>query len=127
MEACLDLAAVVVVDGATLRADRIAARLDEGYLDATTLMEYLIKEGVPQRTGHEIVGHLVGLAERQGCRLADLSDADFAAANPALTPAVKQTLGVANAVAAFRSYGSTAPGEVDKQLARWKTSVSLPA
>ena len=30
VDACLDLAAVVV-DGATLRADRIAARLDEGY------------------------------------------------------------------------------------------------
>ena len=40
-----------------------AARLDEGFLDATTLMEYLIKQGVPQRTGHEIVGRLVGLCE----------------------------------------------------------------
>ena len=67
VEACLELAAVVV-EGATLRADRIAARLDDGFLDATTLMEYLIRQGVPQRTGHEIVGHLVGLCERQGCR-----------------------------------------------------------
>ena len=39
VDACLDLAALVI-DGAQLRADRIAARLDEGYLDATTLMEY---------------------------------------------------------------------------------------
>ncbi|HEX8201758.1 MAG TPA: argininosuccinate lyase, partial [Isosphaeraceae bacterium] len=61
--ACLELAAVVVA-GATLRADRIAARLEEGFLDATTLMEYLIKKGIPQRTGHEIVGRLVGLCER---------------------------------------------------------------
>ena len=125
VDACLDLAAVVV-DGATLRADRIAGRLDEGYLDATTLMEYLIKTGIPQRTGHEIVGHLVGLAERQGCRLADLSDADFLAANPKLTPDVKQTLGVANAVAAFQSYGSTAPGEVEKQLTRWRDILNQP-
>ncbi len=125
VDRCLDLAAVVV-DGATLRADRIAARLDEGYLDATTLMEYLIKAGIPQRTGHEIVGHLVGLAERQGCRLADLSDQDFTAANPKLTPEVKQTLGVANAVAAFRSYGSTAPAEVEKQLARWQGILNHP-
>ncbi len=124
VDACLDLAAVVV-DGATLRAERIAARLDEGYLDATTLMEYLIKQGVPQRTGHEIVGHLVGLAERQGCRLADLSDADFLAANPQLTPEVKQTLGVANAVGAFQSYGSTAPGEVEAQLARWQEALTI--
>ena len=126
VEACLDLAAVVV-DGATLRGDRIAARLDEGYLDATTLMEYLIRAGVPQRTGHEVVGHLVGLAEARGCRLADLPDADLLAANPNLTPDVKATLGVANAVAAFRSYGSTAPDEVEKQLGRWRRLLDADA
>ena len=89
VEACLELAAVVV-DGATLRADRIAARLDDGFLDATTLMEHLIRQGVPQRTGHEIVGKLVGLCERQGCRrLADLPDAEFAKAHPSLAAGVK--------------------------------------
>jgi len=120
VEACLELAAVVV-EGATLRADRIAARLDEGFLDATTLMEHLIRQGVPQRTGHEIVGHLVGLCERQGCRrLADLPDAEFARAHPSLASGVKGLLGVANAIRAFRSHGSTAPDEVAGQLALWK-------
>jgi argininosuccinate lyase len=116
---CLDLAAVVV-EGATLRADRIAERLDEGFLDATTLMEHLIRLGVPQRTGHEVVGRLVALCESRRCRLADLSPADLAAAHPALGPDIAQALGVENAVKAFRSYGSTAPAEVEKQLARWK-------
>ncbi len=119
VDACLDLAAVVV-DGATLRADRIAARLDEGFLDATTLMEHLIARGVPQRTGHEIVGHLVGLSEARKCRLADLSADDLLAAHPKLDAGVREALGVANAVKAFRSYGSTAPAEVEKQLTRWE-------
>ena len=78
--ACLELAAVVI-DGATLRADAIGARLEEGFLDATTLMEYLISRGVPQRTGHEIVGKLVGLCESRGCRLVDLTPDDFASAS----------------------------------------------
>lgn len=121
VEACLDLAAVVV-DGAALRVDRINARLDEGFLDATTLMEHLIQQGVPQRTAHEVIGHLVALCEKKGLkRLADLPDADFAQANPRLGPEAKSILGVANAVKAFRSYGSTAPAEVDRQLQRWKT------
>ena len=55
----------MVVEGASLRADRIAERLDEGFLDATTLMEYLIERGVPQRTAHEVIGRLVGLCERR--------------------------------------------------------------
>src|SRR5262249_35678412 len=120
VEACLELAAVVV-DGARLRADRIAERLDEGYLDATTLMETLIARGVPQRTAHEVIGHLVAECERQGRRrLADPPDDAFARAHPALGAGVKELLGVANAVKAFRSYGSTAPGEVEKQLQCWK-------
>jgi argininosuccinate lyase len=122
VEACLELAAVVV-EGARLRADRIAERIDEGYLDATTLMEALIARGVPQRTAHEVIGHLVAECERRGCRrLADLPDDAFTQAHPALGAGagVKEVLGVANAVRAFRSYGSTAPGEVAKQLQSWK-------
>ncbi|HUP71323.1 MAG TPA: argininosuccinate lyase [Acidimicrobiales bacterium] len=122
--ACLELAAVVVA-GATLRADRIAERLAEGFLDATTLMEHLIRQGVPQRTAHEVIGHLVGLCERRGCRrLSDLPDDEFARAHHALGPGTKDVLGVANAVKAFRSYGSTAPAEVEKQLGIWKKSLS---
>lgn len=124
VDACLELAAVVV-DGATLRADRISERLDEGHLDATTLMEELIRKGIPQRTGHEIVGRLVALCEARGCRLADLPDADLDATHPALTPEVRDALGVANAVQAFQSYGSTAPAEVARQLARWKERLGM--
>jgi argininosuccinate lyase len=125
VEACLELAAVVV-DGATLRADRIAERLDEGFLDATTVMEFLIRQGVPQRTAHEVIGRLVGLCERRGLtHLADLSDAELAEAHPQLGPEVRTVLGVQKAIKAFRSYGSTAPAEVEKQLERWKQRLAI--
>ncbi len=125
VEACLELAAVVV-DGATLRVDRIAERLDEGFLDATTLMEYLIRRDVPQRTAHEVIGRLVGLCERRGLkRLSDLTDAELAEAHPLLGPEARGVLGVENAINAFRSYGSTAPAEVEKQLERWKLRLEM--
>ncbi len=125
VEACLELAAVVV-EGASFRVDRIAERLDEGFLDATTLMEHLIALGVPQRTAHEVIGKLVGQCERRGLkRLADLTDAELAEADPRLGPEARGVLGVANAIRAFRSYGSTAPAEVDAQLARWTSRLHL--
>jgi argininosuccinate lyase len=123
--ASLELASVVV-SGASLNRERIAARLDEGFLDATTLMEYLILKGVPQRTGHEVVGKLVSLCESRRCRLADLSLDDFQASCPAIEADVVGSLGVENAVKAFRSYGSTAPAEVDRQLDSWKKRLSTP-
>ncbi len=119
---CLELSSLVV-SGASLRADRIASRLDEGFLDATTLMEYLILKGVPQRTAHEVIGQLVSLCEQRRCRLSDLSPSDFAAAHPAIGADVKEALGVENAVRAFRSYGSTAPGEVERQLETWRNRI----
>ncbi len=111
----------MVVAGATLRTERIAEKLDDGFLDATTLMESLIQQGVPQRTAHEVIGRLVELCEVRGLnRLAGLSDAELAEAHPKLGPESRKMLGVENAIKAFRSYGSTAPAEVEKQLARWE-------
>ncbi len=65
LSGCLELAAKLV-EGAELQRDRIAARLEEGFLDATALMEYLIRHGVPMRTAHETVGQLVAACEAEG-------------------------------------------------------------
>jgi argininosuccinate lyase len=120
VEACLDMAAVVI-EGATLRVDRISKYIENGFLDATTVMEFLIRQNVPQRTAHEVIGRLVRLCEQRGLkRLADLSDFDLAEAHPQLGPEVRMVLGVENSVKAFRSYGSTSPAEVEKQLNLWK-------
>ena len=121
--ACLELTAPVVAQSTLLR-ESIASRLDDGHLDATTLMEHLIGRGVPQRTAHEIVGKLTRRAIDRGVRLSDLPLADFQEAHPALDSAVFGALGAERAVAAFVSYGSTAPAQVAKQVADWKARLN---
>jgi argininosuccinate lyase len=123
VELCLELAAPLVA-GATLNRRAIAEKLDRGHLDATTLMEWLIQRGTPQRTAHHLVGRLVGTASDRGCRLADLKLDDFRAADASLDESVYAVLGVERAIGAFKSYGSTAPAEVRKQIERWKAKVS---
>jgi argininosuccinate lyase len=89
-------------------------------------MELLIERGIPQRTAHEVIGRLVGVCERRGLkRLADLSDANLVEAHPQLGPEVRDRLGVENAIKAFRSFGSTAPSEVAKQLADWQSRLKI--
>ena len=117
--ACLELAAPLVAQ-AELNRPAIAATLDRGYLEATTLMEWLIRRGVPQRTAHEIVGRLVRVAMDRGIRLADLKLDEFRAAHAELDESIYQILSPEQAVAAFVSYGSTAPAEVEKQTELWK-------
>ena len=99
--------------------------MDRGYLDATTLMEHMIRRGLPQRTAHHLVGALVARAAERGLRLADLPLEEFQAADATLDDSVYGVLGVENAVRAFVSYGSTAPQEVASQVANWKVKLGL--
>ncbi len=123
VNACLELAAPLVA-GAELKAARIAERLDRGHLDATTLMEALIRRGIAQRTAHEIVGKLVRKALDRGVRLADLETAELQAVDARLDTTLRDVLGPQQAVAAFVSYGSTAPAQVAAQVARWKKKLA---
>jgi argininosuccinate lyase len=124
VSACLELAAAVVA-GAELNHEAIESRLEHGYLDATTLMEYLIGLGVPQRSAHEIIGKLVAKAMKQGVPLAKLSLADFQQAHASLDEKVFDVLGVEKAISAFKSVGSTAPAMVAQQVAAWQHRLKL--
>jgi argininosuccinate lyase len=119
VSACLELAAPLVAR-AELNRPAIAERLDRGHLDATTLMEEMIRRGIPQRTAHELVGKLVRMALDRGVRLSDLSPGELQAIHPALDGSVREVLGVEQAIKRFVSYGSTAPAEVQRQVAAWK-------
>jgi len=123
VRACLQLAAPMVA-GAELQKARIGEGLERGYLDATTLMEFLIKEGIPQRTAHHLVGALVGKAMSRNVPLAELTLEELQEVDQRLDARIYAILGVENALAAFTSYGSAAPQEVRNQVLVWKKRLS---
>jgi argininosuccinate lyase len=117
--ACVELAPSIV-RRAKLQLDTINARLEEGFLDATTLMEYLIKQGVPMRTGHEVVGKLVRLCESKKCKLADLPLAELQQACDKIQTDVTNYLGVNNVVSRLSSFGSGGRTAVAERVAVWQ-------
>jgi len=117
--ACLELAPNIVA-GAELQRDRIAETLDEGFLDATALMEYLIQRNVPMRTAHETIGKLVAECEQRGKKLSDLSLEEFRQHCGEFADDVYTVLGTENAVAALSSPGSGGKSQVEGQLALWR-------
>jgi argininosuccinate lyase len=119
VDASLELAAALVRD-TNFRREVIASRIEDGYLDATTLMEFFVKQGVPLRSAHEAVGKLIRQCEDKKCRLTALPAEAFDAIQPGLSGKVAGVLGVKNALAAFQSYGSTAPVGVATQLEAWR-------
>ncbi len=122
VKACLELTPSIVA-GAQLQRDHIASRLEDGFLDATALMEYLIKKGIPMRTGHGTVGQLVASCEDAGCRLKDLALADLQQACDLIEADVYDVLGTENAMKALQSFGSGGEVRVAERVAHWQETV----
>lgn len=119
VEACLELA-VPIVEQSELQRESIASRLDLGYLDATVLMEHLIKKGMPQRSAHHLVGTLVGIAQEASIPLSQLSDEQLKQADSGLDASIYGVLGVEKAVQAYQSLGSSNPDLVRQQVKFWQ-------
>ena len=119
LEAVLGVSAPLVA-GTRFNRERIMASISGGHLDATSLMEALIAQGVPQRTAHEIVGHLVRRAMTQGISLGELSDEEISQDYAGWNAALRGALGASRAVERMQSFGSTAPAAVADQIAGWR-------
>jgi argininosuccinate lyase len=101
----------------TVDAARMRAATDRGYLTATDLADWLVRElGLPFREAHHITGALVRLAEGKGCRLQDLSLADMQKVEPRIDDRLFSVLGVDQSVASRTSYGGTAPANVKRAI-----------
>ncbi|KQT01751.1 MULTISPECIES: argininosuccinate lyase [unclassified Rhizobium] len=106
----------------TIRADRMKAAAGSGYSTATDLADWLVREaGLPFRDAHHVTGHAVALAEKKGCELSELTLEELQALNPAITEKIFDVLTVEASVASRQSFGGTAPNEVRKQIAWWRT------
>lgn len=100
----------------TFETERMAALAPAGFSLATDVAEWLVREGVPFRVAHEVAGACVRRCEEKGCELDELSDDDYAAISPHLTPAVRDVLTADGSVAARDGRGGTAPVRVAEQL-----------
>ena len=116
---CLDIS-IPIIEQTEWNHSAIAEHLEEGYLDATTLMEYLILEGIPQRTAHHAVGTIVRKAMEMNSPLCDLPLEEMQAVCNSVDNRVYEVLGTKNALQTFRSTGSTSPDEVKRQIVRWQ-------
>jgi len=123
VEQSLDIASAVV-SHTKFDTRRIAARLDEGFLDATALAEYLVGKGVPFREAHGIVGTLVTDCEKREIKLADLALGEFKKRCPAIKADVYDFLGAESVVAKFVTDGSAGTKQAKKQIGWWQKQLA---
>lgn len=80
--------------------ESIGKAVDEGYLNATALAEYLVQSGMPFRQAHEVVGKIVAYCIKNECQIEDLPLAEMQKFAPSIKDNVYQRLSNENAVAA---------------------------
>ena len=131
VSSCLTMAAAIVSNTEFVK-ERCAAACEGGFMDATSLAEYLVVAGVPFRTAHQVVGGLVARCEREGvAKLSDLPLDAFRSAVAEKAPAatvgedVYDALGAANVVARYQSAGAAGGEPLRKQLAEWKQRLGV--
>lgn len=105
----------------TGQRDNLAAAAGSGFSTATDLADWLVRvPGLPFRDAHHVTGTLVGMAEKAGCDLPDLTLEQMQSVHGGITNGVFDVLGVENSVNSRMSYGGTAPAQVRVQIERWK-------
>ena len=132
VSSCLTMAAAIV-NSANFVKENIEPTLERGFLDATSLAEYLVTKGVPFRTAHQMVGVLVARCEKEGkTALGQLSVADFEDALKAhgwpsvgLDKGVYDALGARNVVKRYQSAGAAGGKPFEEQLAAWKKRLGM--
>ena len=106
------------------RRERMAAAAAAGYTTATDLADHLVRQGVPFRQAHEMVGKSVARALERGCGLEALPLAELQElcaghiADPTLaflTPSAS--------VASRNHYGATAPEQVRARIAEARAAL----
>ncbi|KHL00560.1 argininosuccinate lyase [Sinomonas humi] len=100
----------------SFNTERMASLAPQGFALATDIAEWLVRQGVPFREAHELSGAAVRQAEGRGVELWDLTDEEYAAISPALTPAVRTVLSTEGSLASRSAQGGTAPSAVARQL-----------
>ena len=100
----------------TFNKELMAESAPDGFALATDIAEWLVREGVPFRSAHEIAGSCVQAAENRGCELWDLTDEELALISPHLNPQVRKVLNLDGALNSRDAFGGTAPTRVTEQL-----------
>ena len=90
--------------------------VEQGYITATELADYLAKREIPFRQAHHIVGQVVVYAIEQGKELSELSLSEFRKFSSKIDASVFEVLAVDAAINAKDVVGGTAVGQVRRQL-----------
>jgi argininosuccinate lyase len=113
-----------MVSGMDVNRAKTAAAASDPLLLATDLADYLVKNAVPFRHAHEVIGKLVAhtIAEKRSFH--ELSLAEYQQFSDAFKADVFEVLKMETALAARKGIGAPSPANVSARIAHWRNALS---
>lgn len=96
--------------------DNTKKNLNKGFLNATDVAEYFVKNNIPFREAHEMVGKMVKYCENHNKDFNDLSNDELKMIDERLSLELLPDLSMEGSVNGRVSFGGTAPNEVIRQI-----------
>lgn len=119
LQGCLAVAGPMIAT-MIVKAERMRALCDRGFLAATELADYLTERGIPFRTAHGVVKRVVAYCETQKIRLDELTLEELRRFDSHFDEGARQVLSVDQVVHVKDSFGGTSPRRVRQQIAQLK-------
>lgn len=98
------------------KPERMRQAALQGFSTATDLADYLVREGLPFRDAHEVVGKAVALGVETGRDLSEMRLEELQTFSPIIDSDVFAVLTLEGSVAARNHFGGTAPQQVRQQV-----------
>ena len=105
-----------LVERLRFNGQRMRDAADDPFIAATDLADHLVRQGVPFRRAHSMVGQTVDFCSQTGRGLGDLTPDELARFCPEADPAILNRLGVEDVVKARTTPGGTSPQRVKAAL-----------
>jgi len=115
--------AIGMIDNLEFKTDNTRKAVDEGYLVATEVADYLVSKGLPFRKGHDIAGALVAFAIQKGVELGQLKLEDFRGESALFEADIFEWLEVARAVDRRDIVGGPAKNRIWDEIERTRTEL----
>jgi len=96
--------------------EAIQKHLNKGFLNATDVAENFVKNNIPFREAHEIVGKMVKYCEIHNKDFSDLIEEELKIIDERLSLKLLPDLSMEGCVNGRVSFGGTAPEEVQRQI-----------
>ncbi len=103
-----------------LKKKEAAEKLEDEFIYATDLAEYLVRKGVPFKDAHWIIGDIVKHCVGKNINISDLSISELKGFSEKLDEDVYGYLNPETSVNMKKTQGSSNPDLVKKEIASWK-------